>query len=147
VGGGGRTVLDESRLPRHPAIALVGRILFTLIFFLSGVTHFTDIEGYISLMHESIPFRTFWVLVSAVVELIGATLILFDRSARLGAWLIVLFLVPVTLTVHGYEMIAAESAEMRAIQLSFCLKGLAMIGGALLITQLGVRESERPGAA
>jgi putative oxidoreductase len=133
-------MFDESRLPFHPWITLSGRILFTLIFFLSGVTHFTDIEGYVSLMHEAIPFRTFWVLISGVVELVGATLILFDRSARTGAWLIVLFLLPVTLTVHGYEMISAESAEMRAIQLSFFLKGLAMMGGALLISQLGARH-------
>ena len=62
-------MLDESRLPRHHAVTLAGRILFTLIFFLSGVTHFTDIDGYTSLMHESIPFRTFWVLISGVVEL------------------------------------------------------------------------------
>ena len=29
-------------MPMHPAIAVAGRVLFTLIFFLSGVTHFTD---------------------------------------------------------------------------------------------------------
>ncbi|MEM7410003.1 MAG: DoxX family membrane protein [Myxococcota bacterium] len=127
-------------LPEHPAIGWLGRLLFTLIFFLSGVTHFTDIEGYVSLMHEQIPFRTFWVLVSGVVELAGAVLILFDRHARLGGWLIVLFLVPVTFTVHGYEMLYADTERMRAIQLSFFLKGLAMTGAALLITQLGVRR-------
>lgn len=135
-------MLDESRLPHHHAISLVGRILFTLIFFLSGATHFTEIENYTSLMHEAIPFRTFWVLISGIVELAGATMILFNRSARAGAWLIVLFLLPVTFTVHGYEMISAESAEMRAIQMSFFLKGLAMTGGALLITQLGARLPE-----
>jgi putative oxidoreductase len=140
-------MLDEARLPRHHVISLIGRILFTLIFFLSGVTHFTDIEGYTSLMHESIPFRTFWVLISGVVELAGATMILFNRSARLGGWLIVLFLVPVTFTVHGYEMISADSAEMRAIQMSFFLKGLAMTGCALLITQLGARQGHDAGAA
>lgn len=140
-------MLDEARLPRHPAISLIGRILFTLIFFLSGVTHFTDIEGYTSLMHEAIPFRTFWVLISGVVELAGATMILFNRSARLGGWLIVLFLIPVTFTVHGYEMVSADSAQMRAIQMSFFLKGLAMTGCALLITQLGARQPNGENAA
>ena len=135
-------MLDESRLPYHAAISLTGRILFTLIFFLSGATHFTDLENYKSLMHEAIPFRTFWVLISGVVELAGATMILFNRSARAGGWLIVLFLLPVTFTIHGYEMISAESPEMRAIQMSFFLKGIAMIGCALLITQLGVRQPE-----
>lgn len=133
-------MIDESRLPRHAGITLAGRILFTLIFFASGITHFTDIDGYVSLMHEAIPGRTFWVLISGVVELVGAAMILFDRSARLGGWLIVLFLVPVTFTVHGYEMINAETEMMRSMQLSFFLKGLAMTGCALLITQLGARH-------
>jgi putative oxidoreductase len=140
-------MLDETRLPRHPAISLIGRILFTLIFFLSGVTHFTNIEGYTSLMHEAIPFRTFWVLISGAVELAGATMILFNWSARLGGWLIVLFLIPVTFTVHGYEMISTDSAEMRAIQMSFFLKGLAMTGCALLISQLGARQPKGENAS
>ena len=71
-------MLDESRLPRHHAVTLVGRILFTLIFFLSGVTHFTDIDGYTSLMHASIPFRTFWVLISGMT---GAALLISQFGA------------------------------------------------------------------
>ena len=135
-------MIDESHLPLHPTIGITGRILFTLIFFLSGVTHFTDIDGYVSLIHESIPFRTFWVLISGVVELGGAAMILSNRGARLGGWLIAIFLLPVTFTVHGLEMVTTESAEMQAIQMSFFLKGLAMTGCALLISQLGVRGLE-----
>ncbi|REJ76669.1 MAG: DoxX family protein [Acidobacteria bacterium] len=127
----------------HPAILVAARVLFTLIFFLSGITHFTDIEGYVALMPEAIPGRVFWVLVSGIVELVGATLVLLGRWPRLGAWLLVLFLVPVTFTVHGYEMMTTEDARMQAIQTSFFLKGLTMTGAALLITQLGVRPSSR----
>lgn len=130
-------MIEEHRLPNHPALTLTARVLFTLIFFMSGITHFTDMAGYVALMHEAIPFREFWVLISGVVELAGAIMILFNWHARLGGWLIVLFLIPVTITVHGYEMVYAEEAGMRAIQLSFFLKGLAMTGCALLITQLG----------
>ena len=130
-------MIEENRLPNHPALTVAARVLFTLIFFASGITHFTDIEGYVALMHEAIPFREFWVLISGVVELAGAAMILFNWHARLGGWLIVLFLIPVTATVHGYEMLYAEEERMRAIQLSFFLKGLAMTGCALLITQLG----------
>ena len=136
-------MIDESRLPINPSIGIVGRILFTLIFFISGVTHFTDIESYTSLMHESIPYRTFWVLISGIVELAGAVMILFNRSARLGGWLLVIFLVPVTFAVHGFEMVTTDSAQMQAVQTSFFLKGLAMTGAALLISQLGVQQ-DRP---
>ncbi|MCS5618470.1 MAG: DoxX family protein [Myxococcota bacterium] len=132
----------EDQLPRNNLVVWSARICFTLIFFASGVTHFTDMAGYVRLMHEAIPFRDFWVVISGIVELAGALMILFDRHARLGAWLIVLFLVPVTITVHGYEMVTHKDPMMRAVQLSFFLKGIAMTGGALLITQYGVKRHQ-----
>jgi uncharacterized membrane protein len=125
----------------HPVIGTVGRIMFTLIFFLSGVTHFTRLADYVALMPAVIPFREFWVMISGVVELAGATMIVANRAPRLGAWLIVLFLVPVTITVHGVMMATATDPQMRDIQTSFFLKGVAMTDAALLVTQLGVRRA------
>ena len=121
-----------------PAIGITARILFTLIFFLSGITHFTSMQSYIDLMPAPIPFRAFWVSISALVELVGAAMILFNYRPRLGAWLIVIFLVPVTIVVHGTAMIMLPDQVMRAINVSMFLKGLAMIACALFITQLGV---------
>jgi putative oxidoreductase len=129
----------------HPGIAVAGRVMFTLIFFLSGVTHFTDLAGYVALMPAAIPFRWFWVMISAVVELAGATLIVTNRRPRLGAWLIVVFLAPVTIVVHGVAMATAADPQMQQIQLSFFLKGVTMAGAALLITQLGVTRAEQAG--
>ena len=122
----------------HSTIGVIGRVMFTLIFFLSGVTHFTNLNDYVALMPAVIPFRTFWVVISALVELVGATLVVTNLAPRLGGWLIVLFLVPVTITVHGVMMLTAPDPQMVQIQTSFFLKGVAMTGAALLITQLGV---------
>ena len=127
----------------NPTVALVGRIMFTLIFFLSGVTHFTQMSEYVALMPPAIPFRPFWVVISALVELAGAVLIVTNVGPRLGAWLIVLFLVPVTITVHGYLLATAPDHQMMQIQASFFLKGVTMTGAALLITQLGVKPEAR----
>jgi len=124
----------------HPGIALAGRVMFTLIFFLSGITHFTGLDDYVALMPAAIPFRPFWVMISGVVELVGAGLVLTNRYPRLGAWLIFVFLVPVTITVHGVAMATATDEAMFRIQQSFFLKGVTMAGAALLITQLGVRR-------
>ena len=121
-----------------PAIGITARILFTLIFFLSGITHFTSMQSYIALMPAPIPFRAFWVAISGVVELLGAAMILFNYRPRLGGWLIVLFLVPVTIVVHGTAMIMLPDQVMRDINVSMFLKGLAMIACALFITQFGV---------
>jgi putative oxidoreductase len=125
-----------------PAIGIAARILFTLIFFLSGITHFTAMQDYINLMPAPIPFRAFWVTISAVVELIGAAMILFNYRPRLGAWLIVIFLIPVTIVVHGTAMVTLSDPVMRGVNVSMFLKGLAMIACALFITQSGVSTSD-----
>jgi putative oxidoreductase len=65
-------------------------------------------------------------------------LILFNYRPRLGGWLIVLFLVPVTIVVHGLAMVTLTDPIMKAVNVSMFLKGLAMIGCALFITQFGV---------
>ena len=137
-------MLSENQLPNHVALTLVARFLFTSLFFLSGVTHFTNIPYYVSLMPTSTPYPVFWVIISGVVELAGAAMILFDWRPRLGAWFLIIFLIPVTFVVHGYEMIHAEQEAMRAIQQASFLKGFTLIGAALLITQLGVGHRASP---
>ncbi|MEM6572963.1 MAG: DoxX family membrane protein [Pseudomonadota bacterium] len=134
-------MFSEKQLPNHLAITLAGRLLFTLLFLLSGVTHFTNIPGYVALMHEGVPYREFWVLTSGVVELAGAGMILFNWRPRLGGWLLIIFLLPVTILVHGYEMLNATDEAWRVIQQASFVKGFALIGAALLITQLGVTHS------
>ncbi len=123
-----------------PTIAIIARILFSLIFVLSGVTHFTAMRSYIALMPPAIPWRAFWVTISAIVELAGAALILFNYRPRLGGWLLVAFLIPVTIIVHGTAMLTLHDPIMRAVNVSMFLKGLAMIACALFITQLGVES-------
>jgi putative oxidoreductase len=137
------TMPDDDLRIISPAIGITARILFTLIFFLSGITHFTSMQSYISLMPAPIPMRAFWVAISGVVELAGAVLILFNYRPRLGGWLIVLFLVPVTIVVHGTAMLTLPDPLMRAINVSMFLKGLAMIACALFITQFGVSPGAR----
>ena len=134
-------MLQGDQLPTHAAIGIVARILFTSLFFLSGLTHFTNVPYYIDLMPDMIPFQTFWIYVSGVVELVGAAMILANWRPRLGAWLIVIFMIPVTFLVHGYEMLYADSEVVRAAQQAHFLKGLALTGAALLITQVGVKPS------
>ena len=61
-----------------------------------------------------------------------------SRPGEIGAWLIAIFLVPVTITVHGVLMLTAPDETMQRIHLSFFLKGVTMTGAALIFTRLGV---------
>ncbi|MEM7080694.1 MAG: DoxX family membrane protein [Pseudomonadota bacterium] len=133
--------LAEHRLPNHAALTVAARLLFTALFFLSGVTHFTNIPYYVGLLPEEFPLPVFWTLLSGAVELAGAAMIASNWRPRLGAWLLIIFLVPVTIVVHGYQMLHAEGEAMRAIQQASFIKGFSLIGAALLITQLGTTHS------
>lgn len=132
-------MLNDEQMPTHPSLALIARVLFTSLFFLSGLTHFTNVPYYIDLMSIEIPFQVFWIYLSGVVELLGAAMILSNRYPRLGGWLLVLFMVPVTFAVHGYGMLYDGTEAERVMEQAHFLKGLALTGAALLITQLGVK--------
>jgi hypothetical protein len=124
----------------HPGIAVSGRVMFTPDLLPLG-HHALHRPRRLRRAHaRRDPFRPFWVMISGLVELAGAALVLTNRYPRLGAWMIFVFLVPVTITVHGAAMATATDETMFRIQQSFFLKGITMAGAALLITQLGVRR-------
>lgn len=131
-------MLSENTLPNHIALNVIARFLFTSLFLLSGVTHFTNVPYYQGLMPEAVPYPLLWIWLSGAVELAGALMILFNWRARLGGWLLVAFLLPVTVVVHGYEMLNAQNEVIRALQQAHFLKGFCLAGAALLITQVGV---------
>jgi putative oxidoreductase len=65
----------------------------------------------------------------------GGLSILLGYRAKLGAWLIVLFLVGVTPMMHKFWGVA--DPMMQQMQMIMFMKNVSMLGGALLISQLG----------
>ena len=61
--------------------------------------------------------------------------ILAGYKARYGAWLIVLFLVPVTVLMHNFWTITEPMAK--SMQQIMFMKNLSMLGAAMLIAYLG----------
>jgi putative oxidoreductase len=82
-----------------------------------------------------VPFAGLAVPLSGVLAVAGALSIALGYRARLGAWLIVLFLVPVTLAMHNFW--AVKDPMMAQMQMVMFMKNVSMLGGALLITQFG----------
>src|SRR5258708_35036365 len=72
-------------------IALLGRFFFVLIFLMSGPRHFmSQTIGYAA--SQGVPLASIAVPLSGILALAGGLSILLGYRARLGAWLIVLFL-------------------------------------------------------
>lgn len=116
------------------AIVFAGRLLFAFIFIIAGLGHFTQQEiGYAA--QQGVPLASVAVPLSGLLALAGGLSILLGYRARLGGWLIALFLVGVTPAMHNFW--AVKDPMMAQIQMAMFLKNVSMLGGALLISQLG----------
>jgi len=118
----------------RPYIVLGGRILFSLIFIVASPGHFSR-ETIAFAASQGVPLAHIAVPFAGLLALAGGLSILLGYRAKLGAWLLVLFLVPVTLAMHKFWGI--HDPMMARIQQAMFMKNLSMLGGALFISQLG----------
>jgi len=116
-----------------PVVAL-GRLLFVLIFLLAGPNHFSS-QTIAYAASQGVPLASIAVPFSGVLALAGGLSILLGYRAKIGAWLLALFLVAVTPMLHNFW--AVSDPMMHQMHMVMFMKNLAMLGGALLITQVG----------
>ena len=115
-------------------VGLLGRIFFSAIFIMSGPNHFkAETIGYAAA--QGVPLASIAVPFSGIIALLGGLSIALGYRAKLGAWLIVLFLVPVTLMLHRFWGVSDPQAA--GLQLAMFMKNLSMLGAALLIARMG----------
>jgi putative oxidoreductase len=117
-----------------PALVLLGRFLFVAVFLLAAPMHFTH-QDIAYAAAAGVPAASFLVPASGLLALVGALSVLLGYRARQGAWLLVLFLVPVTLAMHNFW--AEKNPVMAQMQLAMFFKNVSILGGALLISQFG----------
>jgi putative oxidoreductase len=115
-------------------IVLIGRVLYSFIFLMTIASHFSaQMIGYAE--SKGVPGASFFVPFSGVIAFAGAVSIILGFKAKWGAWLIVIFLVPVTFTMHAFWN---ETDTMQnQIQMTMFMKNISMLGAALLITYFG----------
>jgi putative oxidoreductase len=113
---------------------LAGRILYSAIFVLSAFNLFSP-ETIAQARQAGVPLAQLAVPAAGVMAAVGGLSVLLGYRARIGAWLLVLFLVPVTPALHDFW--AVTDPAMRQIQLVMFMKNLSMLGAALLIARFG----------
>lgn len=114
-------------------VVLLGRICFAFVFLFGTMGHFNG-QDLPYAIQAGIPMAKIAVPLAGVIAVLGGLSILFGYKAKIGGWLIVLFLVPVTLLMHNFW---AVTGMARMMQLTNFEKNLSMLGGAFLISQFG----------
>jgi len=115
-------------------LVALGRLFYSLIFVVAGFGHLTHQEiAYAAA--QGIPIAGVLVPASGILAIVGGLSVLLGFHGKVGAWLLVLFLVPVTLTMHNFW--AVKDPMMQQIQMAMFLKNISMLGSALFFTQIG----------
>ena len=115
-------------------VVLAGRILYSAIFLVSAPGHFT--KKLISFAAgKGVPFAHFAVPLAGVISFLGALSVLLGYKAKAGAWLLVVFLVPVTLMIHNFW--AVSNPAQAQLQYVNFMKNISMLGAALMIAHYG----------
>ena len=115
-------------------VSLFGRQLFSIIFIVSSASHFKPPTVEYA-AHHGVPLATLLVPLSGIVALVGGISVLLGYQTRIGAWLLTLFLIPVTLVMHNFW--ATPDATAFLVERALFLRNVALLGGALLIGYFG----------
>jgi uncharacterized membrane protein YphA (DoxX/SURF4 family) len=137
------------------ALAAFGRICVSIIFILSAVSQAMDwdraeqaltngicdwmgytyqMEGMQRMFDYLLPWVSLLMFAGFFLQAVGAILLFFGMKVRLGAFFLILYLVPTTLLFHSFWTIMGEG---RDFQMTMFLKNLSIFGGLVVILALG----------
>jgi putative oxidoreductase len=107
---------------------------FVSIFILTSIDQF-NAQSIAFAATKGVPFASIVVPFSGIMEIVGALSIIFGYRARIGALLLIIFLVPVTFIFHQFWTVQDPMAKQMDMINFF--KNISIIGGAFIIAYFG----------
>jgi putative oxidoreductase len=117
--------------PHASWLSLIGRILLAAMFLMSGLNKIADPSGtqqYMTAMGMTWLTPLFYVG-AIILEVGGALSLLLGYRTRIGAWALILFMIPTTLIFH------TQFGDPN--QMIHFLKNLSVLGGLLYVATYG----------
>ena len=109
---------------------LIGRILLVLIFFQSGFGKIENFSGTAQYMAKTgMHYTTFFLFGAIFLELVGSITITLGFLTRVGAMMLLVFLIPTTLIFHGNFADHGQWIHF--------MKNVSMVGGCLFLLATG----------
>jgi putative oxidoreductase len=117
------------------ALALVGRVLLGLIFVQSGFQKLMTFAGVAAaIAGKGLPMPEVLAVLTVAIELGAGLLLVVGWKARWAAFLLFLFIIPVSLIYHNFWAMDAAQAAMNKIQF---MKNVSIMGGMLVAVAFG----------
>lgn len=113
-------------------IYIIGQILLGGFFVYNGINHFITLEGSAGYAKsKGVPAAKFAVAFASLMLVVGGISILTGFMMDIGAWILVIFLLGVTFTMHPFWK--AADPQHRMIETIMFAKNIALLGALLMI--------------
>lgn len=124
--------LTRSRPTLDKAMHLAGRIIFGGYFLYNGINHFVNrpmLAGYAR--SKAVPAADVAVMASGLLITVGGLSILTGRQPKLGAGLLMAFLLGVSPQMHAFWN--EDDAQQRMHEMVNFTKNMALVGASLML--------------
>lgn len=98
---------------------------------------FSDWQAHLGLWDEAqalftflMPWAPLWLAIAVLFQLLGGLLVLLGIKEKLGATLLLLFLLPATILFHPFWFFEGAARELQSVMF---LKNFAILGGIFLL--------------
>jgi putative oxidoreductase len=118
---------SNSTTARLDSLALIGRVLLSLIFIISGVAKifgWSETLGYMN--NQGLPAPAVLLAAATAIEIIGGLMLLVGYQTRVASAIVFVYLIPVTLVFHDFWSYQGQEAQSQMVDF---LKNLAILGG------------------
>ncbi len=111
-------------------LPLAARVCLCLIFFKAGISHILGYSGTVEMMAGmGLPIPNVLLIFTIAFQILGGLSLLLGYKVKIGSILLILFLIPATLTFHN--PLSDPS------QINDFLKNIGLIGGLLMVIYAG----------
>ena len=116
-------------------VALIGRILLSAIFLVSGIAKLIDPTGSVGYMEKAgISHAETLLYIAAAAEILGGLSVLLGLLGRLGAAGLFVYMIVITVIMHKFWGMPADAAKLQFVQF---MKNLCIMGGLAMIVAFG----------
>jgi putative oxidoreductase len=136
-----------------PAFVTIGRVLFAVLFIVSGASKLFDLAGTADLIASKVVLPTelttytsqlealtgmelkqMLAILAGAIEIVCGVMIALNIGARFFSLLLILFIIAVTFYFHDFWNETGAEAKNNVVH---ALKNLSIIGGLFIIAGLG----------
>jgi len=116
-------------------VPLAGRLLISSIFIFSGLGKLAAHAAMVGFAaSKGLPAPDLAIWLAAAIEIFGGLAILLGFQTRIAAWVLFLYLIPVSLVFHNFWALQGMERMDNQIHL---FKNVAIMGGLLFVATFG----------